>query len=79
MADVFHWISHIFNIVDKTKYMIMSRDQNAGRSDSMKIDNNNNNNNNNINNNNLFYSLPVWWWLKLGNMRVAGHGERIEE
>jgi len=24
---------------DKTKYMIMSRDQNAGRSDSMKIDN----------------------------------------
>ena len=25
--------------VDKTKYMIMSRDQNAGRSHSMKIDN----------------------------------------
>ena len=24
---------------DKTKYMIMSRDQNAGRSHSMKIDN----------------------------------------
>ena len=25
---------------DKTKYMVMSRDQNAGRSHSMKIDNN---------------------------------------
>jgi hypothetical protein len=25
---------------DKTKYMVMSRDQTAGRSDSMKIDNN---------------------------------------
>jgi hypothetical protein len=24
---------------DKSKYMVMSRDQNAGRSDSMKIDN----------------------------------------
>ena len=24
---------------DKTKYMFMSRDQNAGRSDNMKIDN----------------------------------------
>jgi len=24
---------------DKTKYMVMSRDQNAGRSHSMKIDN----------------------------------------
>jgi len=29
----------LYSLADKTKYMIMSRDQNAGRSHSMKIDN----------------------------------------